>query len=175
MEEIHAEHEDLHPVSLLRVHIAARRVGCSPRTVRRLIQRGDLLGGDEWFASLLDYSSIANPEATTAKVMALWASAGEIPFSPTDMQDLLANAGLFGDLALARALAGLLARNPRLIAKRPNLLSDAAFRLSDDIKKAFEISATSPNEVCGKLAKRLNQAFQVVLEDVHLPSSGHIA
>lgn len=27
---------------VLRVHIAARKIGCSPRTVRRLIQRGVL-------------------------------------------------------------------------------------------------------------------------------------
>jgi hypothetical protein len=132
------------------------------------IESGDLLGAGEWLASSLDYASGAPAEATTAKVLALWASAGELSFSPSDMKELSHNLNLFDDSSLARSLVGLLARRTRLIKKRPELVADVAFRLSSQIEKTFGIAPGSPSDLCDRAAKRLTELLETVVADVRI-------
>jgi hypothetical protein len=93
------------------------------------IVNGDLLGAGEWLASRLNYSLGIDPGATTAKVLALWASPGDLNFSPSSLPDLVSNLQEFDNMALSAALVGPLARRPRLIIERPDLLKDLSYRL----------------------------------------------
>jgi hypothetical protein len=119
------------------------------------IVNGDLLGAGEWLASRLNYSMGTDPNATTAKILALWASPGDLNFSPSSMADLISNLQEFDKDALSTALVGLTARRPKLIVRHPELLRDLGYRLSGDIRKLFSTDATRPSDVSERAAVNL--------------------
>ena len=111
------------------------------------IVKGDLLGAGEWLASRLNYSSGIDPDATAAKILALWASPTDLSYSPSDIRDLASNSQEFDRSALCTALVGLLARRPKLILRDPDLLRDLTFKYSQDIAKLFDLDQSRPTEL----------------------------
>jgi hypothetical protein len=111
------------------------------------IGNGDLLGAGEWLASRLSYSLGIDPGAITAKVLALWASPGDLNFSPASMADLVSNLQEFDDMALATALVGLTLRRPKVIIQHPELLKDLSYRVSEDIRKLYSVDGIRPADV----------------------------
>jgi hypothetical protein len=130
------------------------------------IVRGDLLGAGEWLASQLDYATGNDLDAITAKVLALWASTSELSFSPSSIEELLANISAFEPSMLATALISLLARRPQQVLKHPELYRDLAFKISDHIIRIFDLATSSPSELCQHAAKRLNDVFDKTLHAV---------
>lgn len=114
------------------------------------IVNGDLLGAGEWLTSRLNYSLAIDPGALTAKVLALWASSGDLNFSPSSLADLVSNLQEFDSIALSTALVGLSVRRPKLIVQHPELLKDLCYRLSGDVKKLFGVDGTRPSDVCDR-------------------------
>jgi hypothetical protein len=128
------------------------------------IVSGDLLGAGEWLASRLSYSLGIDSDAVAAKVLALWASQGELNFSPSSLADLLSNLQEFDRVALSTALVGLTARRPKLIVQHPELLGDLTYKLSEDIRKLFGISETRPSEVSERAAVHLGNMVNTSLD-----------
>ncbi|HWY07296.1 MAG TPA: hypothetical protein VNY24_10575 [Candidatus Acidoferrales bacterium] len=114
------------------------------------VVNGDLLGAGEWLTSRLNYSLGIDPGSLTAKVLALWASSGDLNFSPSSLADLVSNLQEFDSMALSTALVGLLVRRPKLIVQHPELLKDLCYRLSGDVKKLFGVDGTRPSDVCDR-------------------------
>jgi hypothetical protein len=119
------------------------------------VVNGDLLGAGEWLTSRLNYAHGIDPDTVLAKVLALWASQGDLNFSPATLVDLVSNLQEFDRAALATAFVGLTARRPKVIGQRPELLRDLAFRLSGDIRKLFAIAESRPSEISEKAAVML--------------------
>ncbi|MCU1303615.1 MAG: putative resolvase [Candidatus Sulfotelmatobacter sp.] len=62
----------------------------------RCISSGDLLGAGEWHVSKLRYCKHAGQaDPLLAKIIALWASASDLVFSPENLHDLVRNIGSF--------------------------------------------------------------------------------
>jgi hypothetical protein len=126
------------------------------------VEAGDLLGAGEWLTSKLDYADDQNAEVTLAKVLALWASAGELSFSPINLKDLIANIPLFDRALLAAAVGCLAARRPKVLQKQENILRDLSFRIRDDLNKVFGLQEESPAKIASLAGSRVGSAFNQV-------------
>jgi len=145
------------------------------------VEAGDLLGAGEWLTSKLDYADDQNAEVTLAKVLALWASAGELSFSPINLKDLIANIPLFDRALLAAAVGCLAARRPKVLQKQENILRDLSFRIRDDLNKVFGLQEESPAKIASlggckpkpqKIPRSLDHAYSLSPDDPSVPRVG---
>jgi hypothetical protein len=132
------------------------------------ITNSDLLGAGEWLTCRLNYSSGVDIDATSAKILALWASPAELNYSPSGMQDLATNVQEFDRQALSVALVGLMARRPKQVLKNRGIVGDLTFRLSQDITKLFNFDSGRPTELCDQASIRLESFFTRALEAINL-------
>lgn len=122
----------------------------------RCISSGDLLGAGEWYLSKLSYCPEAEQaDPLLAKTVAVWASAGDLAFSPTDLKHLLNNLPYFTPDSLAGALIAICSRRSKGIAQWSPLLKDLAFRLSSELKKALQLKSERPIDLLSQTATKL--------------------
>jgi hypothetical protein len=89
---------------------------------------GDLLGAGEWLASALDYNGEQSTDELVARILAFWASAGDLAIIPVSLKELVANLSLFDEASLCKAIISLYARHTRRLTAAPSLLKDLVYR-----------------------------------------------
>jgi hypothetical protein len=130
------------------------------------IEKGDVLGAGEWLASRLDCAGSDGIDGVMAKNIALWASPSELEFSPSSMDELLANISAFDSELLSIALISLIARSPKHVLKNAALYRDLAFKLSSQIERTYEVNGSNPAEVCQRAAKKLQETVSKAVNAV---------
>src|ERR1035441_8408366 len=131
------------------------------------INNGDLLGAGEWCASKLDHVPKSDADSLIAKVLAMWASPADLSFSPSNLDDLIANIERFNRDDLALALAGLTARRTHTIESNPSLLKDPAFRLAAELERLFGEHRDRPIDICMQAAAHIDRALAQAQEALH--------